>query len=150
MTIPSAPKENAGTGDKILALYGDTGGGASDAYLLTGAHLQTSSGGDNIADLRVYPASGTLLHFGYTLVGGGPEAPLGSFPCQKLMIRASSGNGADVVYVGTSFVTADEGLNTSGWPLAAGEQVEVPCRDAAEVYVNGTAGDKIALLVSLD
>ena len=56
-----------------------------------------------------------------------------------IQITASAGNSA-TIYVGLNNVTADSADATDGFPLAAGEAILVPIRDAKLIYVIASAG----------
>jgi hypothetical protein len=146
MAVPNAPLE--GDGDKILFSVDDNSG-TNRANLLRGFQHGTLNG-EPVADLGVYTTSGLLKNFGHTLGGSTAEQIIAtSTPCQGVLIRAGTANAA-TLYVGTSAVVASEGATNSGWPLAAGETVGVPCRDANTVYIRGTSGDKVTCLASID
>lgn len=146
MAVPNAPLE--GASDKILFAMDDNAG-TNRANILRGYQAGTMNS-EAVADLGVYTTSGRLKNFGHALTGSTAEQITGtSTPCQGVLIRASSSNGA-VLYVGTSGVTADEGTSTSGYPLNAGESLGVPCRNANTVYIRGTSGDKVACIASID
>ena len=56
-----------------------------------------------------------------------------------VQITASAGNSA-TIYVGLSNVTGDAADATDGFPLAAGESILVPVRDARLIYVLASTG----------
>jgi len=56
-----------------------------------------------------------------------------------IQITTAAGNSA-TVYVGLYNVTADSADATDGFPLAAGESILVPIRDAKLIYVVASAG----------
>jgi hypothetical protein len=56
-----------------------------------------------------------------------------------VQITAGAGNSA-IIYVGLHNVTADSADDTDGFPLAAGESILVPVRDATKVYVVASTG----------
>lgn len=146
-TIPSAPQEGD-TGYPILFMVYDDGA-ALAAAIFRAYHEDTVQDG-LVGDLGVYPTSGTLVSFGKTINGTIAERITGSsVPCQGVIVKAVANN-SSTVYVGQSFVTADEGNSTSGYPLEPGESVGVPCRNAMDVWVRGTLADKIACLASAD
>lgn len=147
--IPAAPQENAGVGDKILFTVYDNGGGNNAAAVFR-AFFQAALNSAELADLGVYPTSGKLLNFGYTLGSGSAEQiHSANAPCQGALIKAPSTNSA-TVYVGTSTVAATYGATHSGYPLDPGDSVGVPCRNASEIYLIGTTGDKVNVVISSD
>ena len=100
-------------------------------------------------ELLAYGTSGTLAHGARAMTDGARIAiSAASVPCQGVLVKASPGN-AEAVYVGGAAVTPDVEA-TGGYPLAAGESVGVPCRDATEVYIVGTGTDSVAFLASAD
>jgi len=145
MSIPVAPQE--GGGDKILfTVYDNSGANAS--ALLRGAK-KTTLNSEPVADLQVYPTSGTLEN-GSKVLGGSTATVIStSVACQGVLVKAYSDNIA-TIYVGKSDVTADKTAATGGWPLEPGESVGVPCRNVTEVYIRGTSGDGVAWLASCD
>jgi hypothetical protein len=146
MTIPAAPTE-AGA-DKILFVIDDNSG-TNRANVLRG-YKRAALNSEGVADLGVYPTSGTLRAFGLTLATGDAEQIIAaSVPCQGVLVKASKNN-SGTVYVGESSVTADEGAATSGYPLEPGESVGVPCRNANTVYVRGYSDDIVACIASAD
>ena len=63
---------------------------------------------------------------------------VGSFDAShKITIEADAGNG-NTIYVGEN----DQVTANNGWPLAAGEKVEIPADDPGEVYVIGGAASQ--------
>lgn len=58
-----------------------------------------------------------------------------------VLVKASSGNGTGLVYVGSSTVTANAADDTSGFELAASEWVELEVNDVSDVYVIGSEAD---------
>ena len=84
------------------------------------------------------------------MVGGAKAALTAvSTPCSGVLVKAYTGNSA-AVYVGGSTVTADTTAATGGYPLAAGESVGVPCRNATEIYIVGTGTDGVAWIAARD
>lgn len=64
-----------------------------------------------------------------------------------VLIKASAANGG-IVYVGKSDVTAGGTEATNGYPLAAGEEVVIPCDTPSKIYVIGsTTGLEVFFLV---
>lgn len=146
MAVPNAPVEGAGS--KILFLVYDATG-TNTAALMRAYHEGTLNA-ENVADLGVYPTSGTLENGGQTLAGTAAEAlAAASIPCQGCIVKAASSN-VGTIYVGKSDVTTDFADSTGGYPLEPGESVGVPCRDVTEVYIRGTSGDKVAWIASAD
>jgi hypothetical protein len=146
MTVPAAPTE--ANGDKIHFIVDDNAG-TTRANLMRG-YKRTTINGDSVAELGVYPTSGTLENGGQTLAGSTAEQiTTTSTPCQGVLVKAAPTN-AGAIYVGKSDVTTDYADTTGGFPLEPGESVGVPCRNANEVYIRGTTGDKVAWIASAD
>lgn len=62
---------------------------------------------------------------------------------QGVTIKADANN-AGVVYIGRSTVTANSADGTDGFPLAAGEEIFIPCEDVSYLYaIASTTAQKI-------
>lgn len=135
-------------GDKILFSLDDNAG-TTRANAFRG-FKHTTINTDSVADLGVYPTSGTLGNYGATLSGStAQQIRATSTPCQGALVQADPDNVGDL-YVGTSGVTANRGATTSGHRLKPGAAVGVPCRNINEVYIRGTTGDAATAIASLD
>lgn len=81
----------------------------------------------------------------HSTVGAGANQQLTAQPYDLkygVYVRALSTNG-NTVYVGDSNVSA-----SNGFPLAAGEDIWIPCEDATTVYViGGAAAQGYAFLI---
>jgi hypothetical protein len=149
MTIPAAPTESGG--DKLLFVVDDNGG-TNRANLMRG-YKRTTLNSEGVADIGVYPTSGTLAHGNRNATGTAQLQLTGtSTPCQGVLIKAREANVNDV-WVGKTGLTADTTEATGGYRLAAGQSVGVPCRNANEVYLRWAtykAGDGVEWIASAD
>ena len=78
----------------------------------------------------------------------GSAAQLPDVPCQYGVIKANASN-TGVVYLGGSGVTVADGTTdtTSGFPLAAGEQMIAPVSNLNILYgIAATTGDDISYI----
>lgn len=78
----------------------------------------------------------------------GTAAQLPDVACQYGLIKAASGN-TGVVYIGGSGVTVADGSTdtTSGYPLAAGEEMIAPIKNLNLLYgIAATSGDDISYI----
>lgn len=147
MSLPAAPQ--TASQEAILPLYDDAGGGTARANA-PHAYKRTTIGSDAVAELGVYPTSGSLAHGAHTLAATTAEQlSATSKPCQGVLIKAPSTN-AGTIYIGVATVTTDYNATTGGFPIDPGESVGVPCRNVTEVYIRGTVGDKVAWMASAD
>lgn len=146
MTLPAAKRTD--NDEAVLPLFDDNAG-TTRANAPRG-YQQAQINGDDVAELGVYPTSGTLENGGQTLGGATAEAlSSSSIPCQGVLVKAAPTN-AGTIYVGKSDVTTDYADATGGFPLDPGESVGVPCRDVNQVFIRGTSGDKVAWIASAD
>ena len=146
MALPAAPQTDAD--EAILPLFDDNAG--TNRSNAPRGYKRTTLNGDGVAEMGVYPTSGSLENGGQTLAGSSAEAlSATSIPCQGVLVKAPSTNAA-TIYVGKSDVTTDYADTTGGFPLEPGESVGVPCRNVNEVFVRGTAADKVAWIASAD
>jgi hypothetical protein len=149
MAVPAAPTEQGG--DKILFSVDDNTG-SNRANLLKGYKHAVQNAND-VADLGVYPTSGTLKQGNRNLTNTSAlQLSTTSVPCQGVLVKAREGNSSDI-WVGTSTVTADTTEATGGWRLKPGASVGVPCRNLQEVYIRTDAyvsGDGVEFIASAD
>ena len=147
--IPVAPQE--GGGDKILFVVYDASG--TNAAALLRAYKKATLNTEPVAELGVYPTSGTLSHGNRNAVNTSQLVlSAASVPCQGVLVKAREANTNDV-WVGKTGLTADTTEGTGGWRLQPGASVGVPCRNANEVYIRWatyTAGDGVEWLASAD
>lgn len=149
MAVPSAPTELGG--DKILFLVYDSTG--SLAAALHRGYKHATLDGSEVAEMGVYPTSGSLAHGNRNATNTSQLQLTGtSTPCQGVLVKARAANVNDV-WVGKTGLTADTTESTGGWRLKPGESVGVPCRNANEVYLRWatyTAGDGVEWIASAD
>jgi hypothetical protein len=151
MSIPEAPKEGAGAGDKILFLTGDSAGSLNGSHLLraynpTGSEASDSFGGT--ADMGVVSRKGSLI-FKAILLASSDLQRLSDMDgmvdaeCSGVKLQAPSTN-TDPIYVGDAY---QGGTPTTAWAMAPGSlPLDVPCRRLSEVYIQGTSGDVVVVL----
>jgi len=146
MAIPNAPLE--GAGDKMMFVVWDNTG--TNAAAILRAYRKATLNATDVAEMGVYPTSGALWNGCQTLATGSPEAlSATSIPCQGVLVKATKENAA-TIFVGRTGSTADYADTTGAYPLEPGESVGVPCRNVNEVYIRGTASDRVAWLASID
>lgn len=145
MAVPTAPED--GNGARLWFLVQEVAGVLAKR-LIKGYHAETVDSED-IADIGVYPTSGTLEHGGLTLSATTATPFHGGLPCQGVVIYADPLN-SDYVVIGKSGVTRDANATTGGFPLQPGASQGVPCRNANEVYIRGAIGDTIYWMASAD
>jgi hypothetical protein len=135
MAVPAAPTENGGS--KVLFVLDDNAG-TNRANLLR-AYQRTTLNGEGVADLGVYPTSGSFAS-GYKATTGSSEIQVtgSSIPCQGMIVKADPDNTLDV-WVGITGLTVNKTAATEGYRLAPGESVGVPCRNANTIYIRSTA-----------
>lgn len=149
MAIPNAPLE--GAGDKLLFVVDDNVG-TNRANLLRG-YKRTTLNSEGVADIGVYPTSGTLSHGNRNATGTSQlQLYTVSTPCQGVLVKAREANVNDV-WVGKTGLTANTTESTGGYRLAPGQSVGVPCRNVNEVYLRWatyTSGDGVEWIASAD
>jgi len=96
------------------------------------------------AEGRLLVSAGTLGNYGRTVLSGAAEqliVSLGETGLQGVSIKAHPDNAA-VVYVG-----ADNGVGSAaGYPLGAGDSLDLAIDDSSEIWVRGTADDIVGFI----
>ena len=103
-------------------------------------------------------SSTTELKCGHTVVGT-VAVPLtkstlgvgGQGLYRGILVRAAGAGentpNTDIVYIGRCGVTADNALDTGGFPLLPGASIQLPCDDASKIYaVSPSASQDVAWL----
>ena len=145
MALPAAP--TASGGEPLLPLVYDNAATNSAAVVSTRKTRTVNS--EVYGEMDVYPTSGSLENGAQTLAGASAEVLGANIPCQGVLIKADPNN-TGTVYVGKSDVTTDWADSTGGFPVEPGASVGVPCRNVNEVFIIGTASDRVAWLASAD
>lgn len=92
---------------------------------------------------------GTIAATGERAIGAA-AVQLPDVECDLIRIRASNGNSGDI-FVGGSGVTAGDGADddTTGYQLDAGQEIELPVRNASQIYVIASAASQAITFICI-
>jgi hypothetical protein len=149
MTIPAAPQENGGAGNKVLFLTGDDGALLA-AFLLRGYNPTGSEVAEGFAgsgEMGVVVRTGKMLFKVITLPNGDLQRlsdydGMADAECSTVKLQAPSTN-TNPLYVGDAY---NGGTAATAWSIAPGDSLPVPCRRLSEIYIQGTTDDVVVLL----
>ena len=135
-TLQGTINTSIGAGNALLGtIDADTSALAACA---SGSELQV-----DVVSIAGLPS--TVNHGSYTLAGSSTAYQLSSgasvAATEAVQVKAAAGNAA-TLYIGGS------GVNATGWPLAAGEQVTIVTDNVQNVYCYGTAADVVHWLAT--